>query len=273
MLGVTESRVSQIHTKAVLHLRSRLTAAGVASAHCRLHRPSALAASPPVSRRSRRSSMHRSLALVSAAVDLAPVGVGDAGRRTAAATCWLPPVDAPVVEPFRAPACPTAQVTAGSSTGRARGRRPRRRRRRRRLRRPGRRRPLRRRRHADGRTGDLRRARHVVARRRHAVGGGHVVGTRPAICYFGLRDGDVRRSGRVARSARGPAVARAHRRPRRRPPPPPRLRCPARELPRQLTERRSNEPGRRYARSGRPGRPSSHPHHRPIRHSAVASAP
>jgi RNA polymerase sigma factor for flagellar operon FliA len=30
VLGVTESRVSQIHTKSVLHLRSRLTAAGVA---------------------------------------------------------------------------------------------------------------------------------------------------------------------------------------------------------------------------------------------------
>ncbi|MBI4885382.1 MAG: FliA/WhiG family RNA polymerase sigma factor [Actinobacteria bacterium] len=30
VLGVTESRVSQIHTKAVLHLRARLTAAGVA---------------------------------------------------------------------------------------------------------------------------------------------------------------------------------------------------------------------------------------------------
>jgi RNA polymerase sigma factor for flagellar operon FliA len=29
VLGVTESRVSQIHTKSVLHLRSRLTAAGV----------------------------------------------------------------------------------------------------------------------------------------------------------------------------------------------------------------------------------------------------
>ncbi|MEN9507323.1 MAG: hypothetical protein RI958_3249 [Actinomycetota bacterium] len=30
VLGVTESRVSQIHTKAVLHLRSRLTASGIA---------------------------------------------------------------------------------------------------------------------------------------------------------------------------------------------------------------------------------------------------
>ena len=30
VLGVTESRVSQIHTKAVLHLRSRLSATGVA---------------------------------------------------------------------------------------------------------------------------------------------------------------------------------------------------------------------------------------------------
>ncbi len=30
VLGVTESRVSQIHTKSVLHLRSRLSAAGVA---------------------------------------------------------------------------------------------------------------------------------------------------------------------------------------------------------------------------------------------------
>ena len=30
VLGVTESRVSQIHTKSVLHLRSRLAAAGVA---------------------------------------------------------------------------------------------------------------------------------------------------------------------------------------------------------------------------------------------------
>ena len=29
VLGVTESRVSQIHTKAVLHLRSRLSASGV----------------------------------------------------------------------------------------------------------------------------------------------------------------------------------------------------------------------------------------------------
>jgi RNA polymerase sigma factor for flagellar operon FliA len=29
VLGVTESRVSQIHTKSVLHLRSRMTAAGV----------------------------------------------------------------------------------------------------------------------------------------------------------------------------------------------------------------------------------------------------
>ena len=29
VLGVTESRVSQIHTKSVLHLRSRLSAAGV----------------------------------------------------------------------------------------------------------------------------------------------------------------------------------------------------------------------------------------------------
>ena len=29
VLGVTESRVSQIHTKAVLHLRARLAAAGV----------------------------------------------------------------------------------------------------------------------------------------------------------------------------------------------------------------------------------------------------
>jgi RNA polymerase sigma factor for flagellar operon FliA len=29
VLGVTESRVSQIHTKSVLHLRSRLNAAGV----------------------------------------------------------------------------------------------------------------------------------------------------------------------------------------------------------------------------------------------------
>jgi RNA polymerase sigma factor for flagellar operon FliA len=29
ILGVTESRVSQIHTKSVLHLRSRLSAAGV----------------------------------------------------------------------------------------------------------------------------------------------------------------------------------------------------------------------------------------------------
>jgi RNA polymerase sigma factor FliA len=29
VLGVTESRVSQIHTKAVLHLRSRLSATGV----------------------------------------------------------------------------------------------------------------------------------------------------------------------------------------------------------------------------------------------------
>ena len=29
VLGVTESRVSQIHTKAVLHLRARLTASGV----------------------------------------------------------------------------------------------------------------------------------------------------------------------------------------------------------------------------------------------------
>ena len=28
-LGVTESRVSQIHTKAVLHLRARLSASGV----------------------------------------------------------------------------------------------------------------------------------------------------------------------------------------------------------------------------------------------------
>ncbi|MGA0895472.1 MAG: sigma-70 family RNA polymerase sigma factor, partial [Ilumatobacteraceae bacterium] len=30
VLGVTESRVSQIHTKAVLHLRARLSASGVA---------------------------------------------------------------------------------------------------------------------------------------------------------------------------------------------------------------------------------------------------
>ena len=30
VLGVTESRVSQIHTKSVLHLRARLAAAGVA---------------------------------------------------------------------------------------------------------------------------------------------------------------------------------------------------------------------------------------------------
>ena len=30
ILGVTESRVSQIHTKAVLHLRARLSATGVA---------------------------------------------------------------------------------------------------------------------------------------------------------------------------------------------------------------------------------------------------
>jgi RNA polymerase sigma factor for flagellar operon FliA len=29
VLGVTEGRVSQIHTKAVLHLRSRLSAAGL----------------------------------------------------------------------------------------------------------------------------------------------------------------------------------------------------------------------------------------------------
>jgi RNA polymerase sigma factor for flagellar operon FliA len=29
VLGVTESRISQIHTKSVLHLRSRLHAAGV----------------------------------------------------------------------------------------------------------------------------------------------------------------------------------------------------------------------------------------------------
>jgi RNA polymerase sigma factor for flagellar operon FliA len=29
VLGVTESRVSQIHTKAVLHLRSRMSATGV----------------------------------------------------------------------------------------------------------------------------------------------------------------------------------------------------------------------------------------------------
>ena len=29
VLGVTESRVSQIHTKSVLHLRSRLASAGV----------------------------------------------------------------------------------------------------------------------------------------------------------------------------------------------------------------------------------------------------
>ena len=29
VLGVTESRVSQIHTKSVLHLRSRMSAAGV----------------------------------------------------------------------------------------------------------------------------------------------------------------------------------------------------------------------------------------------------
>ncbi|MSZ55653.1 MAG: RNA polymerase sigma factor WhiG, partial [Actinobacteria bacterium] len=29
-LGVTESRISQIHTKAVLQLRSRLSASGVA---------------------------------------------------------------------------------------------------------------------------------------------------------------------------------------------------------------------------------------------------
>jgi RNA polymerase sigma factor for flagellar operon FliA len=29
ILGVTESRVSQIHTKAVLHLRARLSAAGL----------------------------------------------------------------------------------------------------------------------------------------------------------------------------------------------------------------------------------------------------
>jgi RNA polymerase sigma factor for flagellar operon FliA len=29
VLGVTESRVSQIHTKAVLHLRARLSASGV----------------------------------------------------------------------------------------------------------------------------------------------------------------------------------------------------------------------------------------------------
>ena len=29
VLGVTESRVSQIHTKSVLHLRSRLSAAGL----------------------------------------------------------------------------------------------------------------------------------------------------------------------------------------------------------------------------------------------------
>ena len=30
VLGVTESRVSQIHTKSVLHLRSRMSAAGLA---------------------------------------------------------------------------------------------------------------------------------------------------------------------------------------------------------------------------------------------------
>ena len=30
VLGVTESRVSQIHTKAVLHLRARLAASGIA---------------------------------------------------------------------------------------------------------------------------------------------------------------------------------------------------------------------------------------------------
>jgi len=30
VLGVTESRVSQIHTKAVLHLRARLSSSGVA---------------------------------------------------------------------------------------------------------------------------------------------------------------------------------------------------------------------------------------------------
>jgi RNA polymerase sigma factor for flagellar operon FliA len=30
VLGVTESRVSQIHTKSVLHLRSRLAAVGIA---------------------------------------------------------------------------------------------------------------------------------------------------------------------------------------------------------------------------------------------------
>ncbi len=29
ILGVTESRVSQIHTKSVIHLRSRMAAAGV----------------------------------------------------------------------------------------------------------------------------------------------------------------------------------------------------------------------------------------------------
>jgi RNA polymerase sigma factor FliA len=29
VLGVTESRVSQIHTKSVLHLRARMSAAGV----------------------------------------------------------------------------------------------------------------------------------------------------------------------------------------------------------------------------------------------------
>ena len=118
VLGVTESRVSQIHTKAVLHLRARagrrrrrltppaLAIAGVRLAGCRpvARRPSRR----PCVRSSRRGRVRRCAVVLVASV---------AGRSPAPAVpCWPPPVDAPVVDPFRAPACAWCPAIGASST-------------------------------------------------------------------------------------------------------------------------------------------------------------